>query len=148
MSAAWNVTVIVVGVDGSEQSKHAAAVATALARDLSAKLHVVTVVRPPEGWWGIVGSPPTPGAFTKALSEAQQQVLDTIIDHLDLEGIDYQTVEDIGDPGRTLIDYCAREHADLLVVGRRGIGLLERLVMGSVANRVVQDAPCPVLVVP
>jgi nucleotide-binding universal stress UspA family protein len=148
MSADWQTNVIVVGVDGSEQSKHAARVAAAMARDLSAKLHLVTVVRPPEGWWGIVGSPPTPGAFTRALSEAQQTVLDSITSSLDLAGIEYQTVEDIGDPGKTLIDYCEREKADLLVVGRRGVGLLERIVMGSVANRVVQEAPCPVLVVP
>ncbi|MEA2010201.1 MAG: universal stress protein, partial [Actinomycetota bacterium] len=51
-------------------------------------------------------------------------------------------------PSARLIDVCNRVDADILVVGRRGAGLLRRMVVGSVANHVVHEAPCPVLVVP
>ena len=48
----WEPRVIVVGVDGSESSIDATRAAVDLARARSAKLYIVTVVRPPEGWWG------------------------------------------------------------------------------------------------
>jgi nucleotide-binding universal stress UspA family protein len=144
----WNPKVVVVGIDGSTQSRHAAAMAASLARARDAKLHLITVVRPPEGWWGIVGSPPTPTALSKTLTDAQREILDTAIAEIDLEDVEYDTVEEVGDPARMLIEYCESVNADLLVVGKRGAGLLERIVLGSVANRVANDAPCPVLLVP
>lgn len=144
----WNPKVVVVGIDGSTQSRHAAAMAASLARARDAKLHLITVVRPPEGWWGIVGSPPTPTALSKTLTDAQREILDTAIAEIDLEDVEYDTTEEVGDPARMLIEYCESVNADLLVVGKRGAGLLERIVLGSVANRVANDAPCPVLLVP
>ncbi len=144
----WQPQVVVVGVDGSEASRHAAGLATDLARHNNAELYIVTVVRPPEGWWGVVGSPPPPDAMAAALTKAQREVLDTTVDSLDLEGMTWDTVEEIGDPAAALANVCRDRNADVLVVGRRGAGLIERLVLGSVADRVVRYAPCPVLVVP
>jgi len=148
MTEAWNARTIVVGVDGSSQSRHAAALAATLARASEAKLHLMTVVRPPEGWWGIVGSPPTPTALSKTLTDAQREILDAVVTQIDLDGVDYETIEDIGDPARVLIDYCESISADMLIVGKRGAGFIERLVLGSVANRLAHDAPCPLLLVP
>ncbi len=144
----WTARTIVVGVDGSEQARHAASLAASLARTAGAKLHLMTVVRPPEGWWGIVGSPPTPTALSKTLTDAQREILDAVVSQIDLEGVDFETIEDIGDPARVLIEYCESVGADMLVVGKRGAGFIERLVLGSVANRLAHDAPCPVLLVP
>ena len=67
---------------------------------------------------------------------------------LDLDGIDYQTVEELGDPVSRLIAVCEINEADVLVVGRRGAGLAERVILGSVADRLCHLASCPVLVVP
>jgi nucleotide-binding universal stress UspA family protein len=108
----------------------------------------VTVVRPPEGWWGIVGSPPTAEALGDSLSDAQRDVLDRTLRSVNLSGVEYEMQEEIGEPSARLIDVCVRVDADILVVGRRGAGLLRRMVVGSVANHVVHEAPCPVLVVP
>ena len=146
--SAWDPGVIVVGVDGSDESVDAVRVAVDLARTRSAKLHIITVVRPPEGWWGIVGSPPTAEALGDSLSQAQRDILDHVLRSVDLAGLDYETAEEIGDPSAQLITACDRVGADLLVVGRRGAGLFRRMVVGSVANHVVQEASCPVLVVP
>ncbi|MGD2051166.1 MAG: universal stress protein [Acidimicrobiia bacterium] len=144
----WNPKVIVIGVDGSEHSRHAARVAVAIARQNDAVVHLVTVVRPPEGWWGIVGSPPTPTALSRSLADAQREILDLVLSDLDLSGVEHVTVEEVGDPGRTLIQHAEEADADLLVLGTRGAGLIERIMLGSVASRVSQDAPCPVLLVP
>jgi len=144
----WEPRVVVVGIDGSEQSAHAAQTAADLARKNEARLLIVTVVRPPEGWWGIVGSPPPADVLTASMSKAQQGILDATVEQCDLDGIDWEAAEEIGEPATALADVCRDQDADLLVVGRRGAGLVERLVMGSVADRVAHYAPCPVLIVP
>ena len=144
----WDPKVIVVGVDGSDPSIEAVRAAGALARCQGAHLIIVTVVRPPEGWWGIVGSPPTAEALGESLSDAQRDVLDRTLRSVDMSNVSYETREEIGEPSSQLIEVCNRVDADILVVGRRGAGLFRRMVVGSVANHVVHEAPCPVLVVP
>ena len=144
----WDIKTVVVGVDGSDHSFEAARVATAIARQFGARLLITTVVRPPEGWWGIGGAPPTPDAFASAVVEGRREVLDKSESTLNLDGIDYDTVGEVGDPAGQLVRLCEAENADLLVVGRRGAGLVERIMVGSVADRVVHTAPCPVLTIP
>jgi nucleotide-binding universal stress UspA family protein len=46
------------------------------------------------------------------------------------------------------VKYCEDNEADLLVIGRRGAGIIERFVMGSVADRLAHYAPCPILIIP
>jgi len=146
--AEWSPKVVVVGVDGSEQSARAAQVAADLCRCHGALLHLVTVVRPPEGWWGIVGSPPPADALASSMSQAQQSILDVSVRGLNLEGVEWDASEEIGEPASALADVCRDREADVLVVGRRGAGVVERLVIGSVADRLAHFAPCPVLIVP
>jgi nucleotide-binding universal stress UspA family protein len=144
----WNPKAIVVGVDGSETSTRAAVIAAEIARSRQAKLVLVTVVRPPEGWWGIGGAPPTPEALSAALVEGQQQVLKEAEDHLDLDGVDYETAEELGDPTSRLIAVAEEREAGLIVIGKRGAGLAERVMLGSVADRLCHHSPVPVMVVP
>ena len=144
----WSPNVVVAATDGSEGSLRAAHVAASIAQKNESKLYLITVVRPPEGWWGVGGAPPTAAALSKALDEAQHGVLDLTTKDLDTEGIEVQTVEELGDPAATIIGFCSENDADLLVVGRRGAGLIERFVMGSVSDRLSHYAPCPVLMIP
>ena len=144
----FNSLPVVVGTDGSDAAKRAAAIAASVARNNNAELHIITVVRPPEGWWGVVGSPPTPEAVADALAKAQRSILDGTLEAIEAEGVTVTTVEEIGDPAGVLMDYCKAQNAGVLVVGKRGAGIVERLIMGSVADRVVHHSPCPVLVVP
>lgn len=144
----WSIGDVVVGVDGSDQGRRAAEAATVLARAHGARLHVVTVVRPPEGWWGVVGSPAPAAALAASMEQAQRTVLDTTLEQVDMADLDPIVVEEIGDPASALVAYCTENQVDVLVVGRRGAGLVERVLVGSVADRLVHDAPCPVLVVP
>ncbi|HLE39593.1 MAG TPA: universal stress protein [Acidimicrobiia bacterium] len=144
----WNPQHVVVGVDGSEQSGRAAATAAAIARNHGAKLHMLTVVRPPEGWWGVVGSPPPADALAASMEHAQRTALDSTLERIDTAGLEVIASEEIGDPSSALIEYCTRIGADLLVVGRRGAGMVERIVLGSVADRLAHHAPCALMIVP
>lgn len=144
----WQPSVVVAATDGSERSIAAAKVAIDLARSNGAVLHVVTAVRPPEGWWGIEGAPPPPRAVSDAILDAQEEVLDATISQLDVTGVKVETALQVGDPSGVIVSYCEEIGADVLVIGRRGAGLIERFVMGSVADRLAHYAPCPVLIVP
>jgi len=144
----WNPKAVVVGVDGSETSTRAAVIATEIARSRQAKLLLVTVIRPPEGWWGIGGAPPTPEALSAALVEGQQQVIKETEEQLPLENLDYETVEELGDPTSRLIAVAEEREAGLIVIGKRGAGLAERVMLGSVADRLCHHSPVPVMVVP
>jgi nucleotide-binding universal stress UspA family protein len=144
----WHPKTIAVGVDGSETSTKAAEIATEMARVWNAKLLIVTVVRTPEGWWGIGGAPPSPEALSAALVEGQEQILKEIEDHLPLDGVDYETVQELGDPSWKLIEVAETRGTDILVIGKRGAGLAERMMLGSVADRLTHHSPVPVLVIP
>jgi nucleotide-binding universal stress UspA family protein len=144
----WTIATVVAGVDGSDGSKRAAAHAVVIARRWQAKLKLVTVVRTPEGWWGLGGAPPSPEALSTALVEGQQMILREFEQELELHGVDYETVEELGDPVGRLIAVCEDSSADLLVIGRRGAGFAERVILGSTADRLTHLAECPVLVVP
>lgn len=52
-----------------------------------------------------------------------------------------------GDPGESIVAAAEAEGADLVVVGTHGRGTIGRLLLGSVSDHVVRNAPCPVLVV-
>ena len=56
-------------------------------------------------------------------------------------------IED-GDPGERIVECATRENADLIVLGRRGLGQLKELFIGSVSHKVSQLAACPCLTVP
>lgn len=144
----WKPKTIVVGVDGSEASHRAAERAAAMARHWEARLLIVTVVRTPEGWWGIGGAPPSPEALSAALAEGQREVLANTVRTLNLEGIEYETLQELGEPTWKLIAVCEDRDADLLVIGRRGAGLAERVLLGSTADRITHHSPVPVLVTP
>ena len=144
----WQPQSIVVGVDGSETSRLAAEHGVALARLWKGKLYLVLVVRTPEGWWGLGGAPPSPEALSTALAEGQSEILNELEGSLDLEGVDYETVEELGDPHSRLIAVAEANQAGVIVIGRRGAGLAERVMLGSVADRLCHQSPIPVLVVP
>jgi len=144
----WDIKKIVAAVDGSQRSVEAARAAIGMARATGASVDLITVVRPPEGWWGLEGSPPTPEALAGAIADGRKEVLDRVVSKLDTDGVSVGTIEELGDPASSIIAHCEASGADMLVIGRRGAGVVERLVLGSVADRLAHDAPCPVLIIP
>ena len=53
----------------------------------------------------------------------------------------------VGEPAEALIELAEKLHADLVVVGNRGMSGMKRFVLGSVPNRVSHKCPCSVLIV-
>ena len=144
----WDASRIVAAVDGSDSSLRAARAALDLATEAGGALTLITVVRPPEGYWGIDGAPPSPEAMAAAVVRARSEILDAAVADLDPSGIEINTVEEIGDPTTAILQYCEDNEISLLFVGRRGSGFVERLMLGSVADRLAHNAPCPLVIIP
>jgi nucleotide-binding universal stress UspA family protein len=127
--------------DFSESSRPAFELACALARDYGAEL-VVLHVAPPALSLGSGGLPmaPTVGGDEDAKARLEQiRPTDpkVAVRHRLVGGPEVEVIRAVA----------AEEKADLIVMGTHGRGGLSRLLMGSVAEAVLRDAPCPVLTV-
>ncbi|MCE7005953.1 universal stress protein [Kibdelosporangium philippinense] len=135
-------TVIVVGVDGSPPSLHAAAWAGGLARRERAKL-VLVYVEPiaSPAYWTAMGMAGATEAATAFVDEIRREAAA----YLDHAGIAWELVHYRGDPAHGLEAIAEERRADCIVVGRsrHGGGLV-----GSVPKMLVKDAKRPVVVVP
>jgi universal stress protein A len=87
--------------------------------------------------------PPTPEA-TQGIHES----LGVLAAAVREPGVECQTKSVEGNPGDEIVDYAAKIGADLIVMGSHGRTGLGRLLLGSVAEKVLHRATCPVLVVP
>jgi nucleotide-binding universal stress UspA family protein len=89
---------------------------------------------------------PVSGVLDRVEEEARDVLKDSSR-WLDERGIVHRSVLMRGDPAHEICRYAEEETVDLIVVGRRDKGLLEKLLLGSVSTKVVQNAPSHVLVV-
>lgn len=130
---------IVVGYDGSEPSQRALERAAQLVAE-DGRITLVTA--------GAI-LPLAPGAHTgdvDALGE-RRRVLAEGRARLSELGIDADVVEAVGDPTDAIVETARDLDADLIVVGTRGRNIAARVLLGSVSTKVVNQAPCDVLVV-
>lgn len=79
--------------------------------------------------------------------EERRHELDDAKAALAAKGIVAAVVERKGDAATMIVDEAERESVDMIVMGTRGLNTTRRWLMGSVSSRVVQHAPCNVLVV-
>jgi len=131
---------ILIGVDGSEVSARAL---DRVARFLKegTEVALVTVARP------IYRNPPYSGYADPKDEEEQRRVLYTARDALEREGIVATGLAPVGDPAEEILKAAKHYEAELIVLGARSLGTVERLVLGSVSTKVVHEADCDVLIV-
>lgn len=137
---------IVVGVDGSGHSRKALERAAAEAVAHGAPLTVLTVHQAVRDVYGGVSHYQDDVSLTEKAKEAAQAEVDQTLAGLAAKPTSVTVTAVHGLPVDELIK--ASQGADMLVLGRRGVGGFARLTMGSVSNQVVHHAHCPVLVVP
>ena len=138
---------ILVGIDGSAPSRRAAAFAHDLAQQTGARITLLLVLEPPRV---LPFGPFDAFAFTGAhRSPAEVEAVRRLLDQIaaDLPRAKVEKVVKLGAPAAVLCEQAEKLGADLLVVGARGHGAGERWLLGSVSDRVMQHASCPVTVV-
>lgn len=132
---------ILVGVDGSEESQGAVLVAAGLARVTKSRLDIACAVPAIE----IDSVEPTvlPRSMRTRRTEQAFQMLSTFAEKCGTEAVT-SLLE--GGAADCLAREAEREDVWLVVVGHRGRGAVQRTLLGSVADRLVQTCPKPVLV--
>jgi nucleotide-binding universal stress UspA family protein len=140
---------ILVATDFSEPSDAALAYGRELARNFNAQLVVLTVTdnvmaRAYAGD-GYVFSDPLLQQDIEATARRQ---LDALLSDEDRDQLRAQAVVLTSNTApAAIVEYAANSNIDLIVMGTHGRGAVAHLLMGSVAERVVRTAPCPVLTV-
>jgi nucleotide-binding universal stress UspA family protein len=141
---------IVVGTDGSQTAAEAVRQAVQLARDLGAKLEIVSAYEP-------VSDQRLRSERTEAPSDLQWMVnqredVDATLRQA-AETAKTAGVEDVeifarqGDPADAILDVAEETGSDLIVVGNKGMTGAKRFLLGSVPNKVSHHAPCSVLII-
>jgi nucleotide-binding universal stress UspA family protein len=140
---------IVAGTDGSATAEVAVDKAAELARALGARVHVVTAYSSVStGAWMGAAAMTVPGVVDDGSArQAAEEIADRTSARLRQRGLEVATHVCQGEPAEVLLTVADGEHAQMIVVGNRGMTGARR-VLGSVPNRVSHHARCGVLIVP
>jgi len=141
---------ILVGTDGSATATSAVRHAIDLARELDARLQIVSAyepvsdarlrsdkIEPPSDAQWMVG--PREDVLA-VLEAAEQEAVQSGLSHV-------ETFARQGDAADAILDVAEEQRSDLIVVGNRGMTGAKRFLLGSVPNKVSHHAPCSVLIV-
>lgn len=145
---------ILLATDGSESSRKAIDYAAELAAHVNAKLLVLHVQRR----HGRDRVPPELAELERIehirMTEAEvlQGVAETVAAHAEQAAIDKgvaktERIVAEGDPAREIVATAAARDVDTIVIGSRGLGDLQGLLLGSVSHKVAQAAPCTCIIV-
>ncbi|NDG74021.1 MAG: universal stress protein [Synechococcaceae bacterium WB8_1B_136] len=122
--------IVLFPIDRSRQAAETAATALKLAQQHHSRLVLLSVVEPDQD---------DPAAVAALLDQARQRFQE--------QGMECEVLEREGKPAFVICDVADEINADVIVMGTRGLSL-EADEPPSTASRVIQLAPCPVLVVP
>jgi len=140
---------ILVATDFGPASNTALRYGRALAERFGARLHVLHVTESvylaAASAYGYSSIPPFVQEEIEASAAKQTEALLTDEERRTKQGIAATMTG--GSPATSIVEYARRHDIDLAVLGTHGRGALSHLLMGSVAERVVRLAPCPVLTV-
>jgi nucleotide-binding universal stress UspA family protein len=134
--------------DFSESADRAQHRAVGLARGLGAELVLlhVTADLPPlyhQGFWGLTDAAAVVEEQRKWASDTLQSRIATIVS----EGVPARAKVVAGIPVDEIVRAATEDGVDFIVMGTHGRGGLDRMLLGSVADRVIRLAPCPVMTV-
>jgi universal stress protein A len=139
---------LLVPYDFSPHSRAALDLAVDLARRLGGRIELVHVLQPPSfaypGFEGTIAVPTNLVELERIVEDALARVADEV--RAPDVAVEFEIIEAESIAG-TLCDVAARRGADLIVMGSHGRTGLAHVFLGSVAERTLRRAPCPVLTV-
>lgn len=140
---------VLVATDFSAPSETALNYARAMARSFGAQLHVLHIFEP---LWitsaDVVGGGVALATMIQGLEDTARKQLEEAVteaDRRELKAVAEMVTSE--SPAREIANYANEHKVDLLVIGTHGRSGISRMLIGSVAEKVVRLAPCPVLTV-
>ncbi len=135
--------------DFSDLSLHVLAYARSFVESYGAELHLIHVVDEASMYWLAMGPSSLPvGPSSDELVDASTAAMTKFIDdHLsDIKDAVHSEVV-LGRPFMRIIEYARAQQIDMIVLGTHGRSGLQHALLGSVTEKVVRKAPCPVLTI-
>lgn len=141
---------IVVGTDGSDTAQKAVDRAVSLAAAIGARLEIVSAYEPVSGQRLRDEQQEAPSDVQWMINPREEvdDTLASVIEAAKEAGVPQtRTHARQGDPADAILDVAEETHADLIIVGNKGMTGAKRFLLGSVPNKVSHHAPCSVLIV-
>lgn len=137
---------ILVPTDFSEHSEKSFAAAMEFAKTFEARIEILHVYDVPD--LATVYEITFPAEVDAGIRRAASQKLEEWKDRAAAEGLKASTQLVFGAPSRAIVQHAEKSEIDLIVMGTRGLGAIKHMLLGSVAEHTIREAPCPVLTVP
>jgi len=136
---------ILIATDGSETAEKAADFGVQIAGLSGAKVYAVYVIDTTPYY-----SIPLDQIWSKEVYEQLEQMGNEITSNVEktakAAGLEAESIVLKGDPAQRIVNFAEEQSVNMIIVGSHGIGGFERLVIGSVSEKVVRHAKIPVLV--
>ena len=137
---------ILVPIDFSENAASVLDWAAHLAKEHGSRILLLHVYHLPVEFQQLEGAYLPPDFWSTVKNEAEQQ-LGRFAEDLRGRGLEVEALVREGYPATVIVEEAESLEADLVVIGTHGLSGLKHMLLGSIAERVVQKAPCPVLTV-
>ncbi len=139
---------ILVAVDGSEQSNHALATACDIAQKYESKLYLVHSPQLETVALAVGSGAVSIEPSEEKIEAAGKKVMDAAVEQAKRQGCSPEgTIIGNAYPADEILKGAKKVDADLIVMGRRGLGGIASLLLGSVSAKVSQESPCACLTV-
>ena len=142
---------ILVPIDGSKHADNALEYAINIAEKYNATVVLLSIIPPiPVISYGNVTSPPVwMGTYFKEMEAMYEKVLSDALEKVKRSKPSLKVSKKLmeGSPADKIIETAKEGNFDMIVMGSRGLGGIKELFLGSVSDKVADDAECPVLIV-
>ncbi|HEB49334.1 MAG TPA: universal stress protein [Desulfobulbus sp.] len=143
---------VVTPIDFSDNADKVVRAAAYVAGTFKASLHLVFVVQNFEDYSGFFVPPVNMPNLEEELFQSAQERMDGFVDeHRQMFGefgvTDVRATVLSGDVAEKILEYAAENGCNLIVMGTHGYKGLERIMFGSVADKVVKNSCCPVMTI-
>jgi nucleotide-binding universal stress UspA family protein len=137
---------ILVPTDASEYSRRALNMALELARSFQSEVVLLHVSYTPQAYWGYTISYGIT-VTQEQLDQNGELALEATLVGIDTAPVVLNKKVESGHPVSIILEEIQKENIDLIVMGSHGYGPISGSVLGSVSQRVLQRASCPVLII-
>lgn len=133
-----------VPVDGSENSKRAGDFAIELSQKLGSSLLFLNVIEIPVSAYRYRRVATDLFDF---LEEGSKTIVANLAEKAKTKGVPCEELLARGDPARAILTIARKKNCDCIVIGKRGLGRIQRMLQGSVSDQVTALSEVPVIVV-
>ena len=143
---------ILLAIDGSQSADHALDFGLDLAMKYSAEVMIISVIDSPQSSLvvkGMLYAPTSTQKYLKKLRDFHEKILLEASNKTKKISPELKVSIKLleGRPDDKIVETAKKESIDLIVLGSRGLGGIKGFVLGSVSDRVADEASCPVLIV-